>query len=247
VGAIYTADPKFRINQQERAAIYNKEVLAQLQNPEGFSVQLSNRAKQRETEIRKKVFLSDGEKALWEMKEKYFADYEGILDWMHAVEYLWKAAYLFLPESSTQAKGWVHRQEERFITGEVREVIRALKKLVQDGTIQGKEKCKKAQNIINYYQRNRERMRYDRYIRRGFPIGSGAVEGTCKYLVKQRIQGSGMSWTIGGAQAILNLRAVYLSKHWDVFWEWFQAKESEKLYGNCASIKLPLNQKGLAV
>jgi hypothetical protein len=54
-------------------------------------------------------------------------------------------------------------------------------------------------------------MRYDEYIAAGYPIGSGVAEGACRHLVKDRMERTGMRWTVVGAQAMLNLRAVYLN------------------------------------
>lgn len=47
---------------------------------------------------------------------------------------------------------------------------------------------------INYFQNNVERMAYDEYKRAGLPIGSGLVEGACKFVVGKRFKGSGMRW-----------------------------------------------------
>jgi hypothetical protein len=82
-------------------------------------------------------------------------------------------------------------------------------------------------------------MKYDRYRRMGLPIGTGAVEGTCRYLVKDRMKRSGMRWVVEGAQAILTLRGAYVSKHWEAFWAWYRAREARRLYGNAAVVKAP--------
>jgi hypothetical protein len=52
-------------------------------------------------------------------------------------------------------------------------------------------------------------MRYDEYLAAGYPIGSGVAEGACRHLVKDRMEQTGMHWTINGAQAMLSLRAIY--------------------------------------
>src|SRR5256884_9051801 len=70
----------------------------------------------------------------------------------------------------------------------------------------------------SYYYRNRARMRYDSYLRDGYPIASGSVEGACKNLVKDRMERSGMRWTLPMAEAVLRLRAVYLSEHFEQYW-----------------------------
>jgi hypothetical protein len=245
VGVVYSSERREADLDAPLPPPRNKEVFAELQNKKGFGQELFDRAKARERGARKKAFLADGQKTLWDLKEKYFKEYEGILDWMHAAEYLWKAAYLFLPESSPQAIAWVERQEGRFVRGEVKKVIGELKRLLDDGTIRGEPKRKACRNVIAYYRRNQKRMRYDRYLRRGLPIGTGAVEGACRHFVKDRMEGSGMRWTISGAQAVLNLRGAYLSDHWKRFWACYRAREARRQYGSAASAVVTM-EKGNA-
>jgi hypothetical protein len=60
-------------------------------------------------------------------------------------------------------------------------------------------------------------MRYDEYLRAGYPIATGVIEGACRHLVKDRLERSGMRWTLAGAQAMLDLRALHQSSYWDAF------------------------------
>jgi len=79
-------------------------------------------------------------------------------------------------------------------------------------------------------QRNRRFMRYDEYLAAGYPIGSGVVAGACRHLVKDRMELTGMRWRIPGAQAILDLRAVYVNGDWDSFQEHRMREERRRLY-----------------
>jgi hypothetical protein len=63
----------------------------------------------------------------------------------------------------------------------------------------------------------RERMQYHEYLAAGYPIATGLIEGACSHLVKDRVECSGMRWTVKGAQAMLNLRSVKASGFWDEF------------------------------
>ena len=78
--------------------------------------------------------------------------------------------------------------------------------------------------------RNRKRMRYHEYLRDGLPIASGAVEGACKHLIKDRMERSGMRWTIAGAEALLRLRATYLSADLNEYLEFHTMMEQERLH-----------------
>ena len=72
-------------------------------------------------------------------------------------------------------------------------------------------KRKKLRGVADYFYRNRSRMRYDDYLAKGLPIASGSVEGACKNLIKDRMERSGMRWGRKMAEAMVKMRAVYLS------------------------------------
>ena len=73
-------------------------------------------------------------------------------------------------------------------------------------------------------------MQYHKYLAKGYPIGSGAVEGPCKHVIGDRLCRSGMRWEQAGAQAILHLRTIRLSGHWDRFVKHRIEKEQASLY-----------------
>ena len=57
---------------------------------------------------------------------------------------------------------------------------------------------------ITYLENNRRFMNYDQYLANGYPIGSGVVEGACRHLVKDRMEGTGMRWRVIGAQSMIS-------------------------------------------
>jgi hypothetical protein len=71
--------------------------------------------------------------------------------------------------------------------------------------------------IGRYFAKNRARMRYDVYLREGYPIASGVIEGACRPLIKDRMERAGMYWTVAGAQAMLDLRSVWIGGQWQAF------------------------------
>ena len=91
------------------------------------------------------------------------------------------------------------------------------------------------QAVITYYENNREHMRYDEYLAAGYPIGSGVAEGACRHLVKDRLEQTGMRWTVNGAQAMLHTRAVYLNGQWDDLLEYHIQTEQTVLYRRSAA------------
>jgi hypothetical protein len=73
-------------------------------------------------------------------------------------------------------------------------------------------------------------VRYDQYLAQGLPIASGSVEGACKNLIKDRMERSGMRWTESMAEAIVRLRAIYLSGDFDSYWAFHITQDKRRLY-----------------
>jgi len=72
---------------------------------------------------------------------------------------------------------------------------------------------------IEYVTTNAARLDYPTFLARRFPIGSGAVESSCKSVVQARTKGAGMRWSAPGAQQVVSLRALHRSGRWDAFWQ----------------------------
>jgi hypothetical protein len=180
------------------------------------------------------VCLLDGEPGLWEMREKWMRRAVGVLDLFHVLEWLWDAAYCFHREQSPEAEQFVTDRLRMLLEGKVGYVIGGLKQLLAKRKLCG-EKRRVVLATIRYFTNNREHMRYDEYLAAGYPIGSGVAEGACRHLVKDRMERTGMRWTVPGAQAVLHLRAVYLNRDWDDYLEYHIQKEQTALYGQLAA------------
>jgi hypothetical protein len=97
--------------------------------------------------------------------------------------------------------------------------------------------------IANYFAVHAQRMKYDEYLAKGYPIATGVIEGACRHLVKDRMERSGMRWTLAGAKAILNLRAVRESGYWERFQAVRRTRESTVTHPNRSLLRsyTPLN------
>lgn len=183
---------------------------------------------------KKLVCLMDGERALWEMAGTWLDRAVGVLDLFHVLERLWTAAHCFHGEGSTAAKEFVSHRLQMLLEGKVGYVIGGLRRLCNTHRLKG-EKQRRVAAAITYYENNREHMRYDEYLQAGYPIGSGVAEGACRHLVKDRMERTGMRWTVAGAQAMLHLRALYLNGRWDEFIDHHIQTEQTRLYGKTAA------------
>ena len=177
---------------------------------------------------RTRLALTDGERAL-QIRVEQKLDVTLILDLIHAMEKLWKAAYAFHAEGSLEADLWVLDRTLRILLGEVGQVVKGIRQSITKRRLSG-PKRKTLNAVANYLHRNRTRMRYDQYLAKGWPIASGPVEGACKNLIKDRMERSGMRWTEHMAEAILQLRAIYLSGDFDPYWQFHIDQDQRRLY-----------------
>jgi len=173
------------------------------------------------------VLLSDGERALQMRAAAAVPGATEVLDIMHAAEKLWKAAYSFHRRESDEAKEWVRTRLLRILQGKVMGVVQGMR---QSATKRGLNAQKRApiEAAAKYFVRNRHRMRYNEFLAAGIPIASGAVEGACKNLVKDRMERSGMRWTIPSADALLQLRAAYLNGDFQDYWRFHMTEDQRR-------------------
>jgi hypothetical protein len=177
------------------------------------------------------VCLCDGQEALWQacaanVLDEYRID---ILDLLHVTPRLWAAAKLLYGDKSKEVVPFVRRRVTQVLEGKVETVIRTLRRVAQERGLASAKK-KALGRICSYLHKNRQRMRYDEYLREGYPIASGVIEGACRHLIKDRMERAGMHWTLAGAQAMLDLRSVWIGGHWQAFQEERIERETERLY-----------------
>ena len=111
---------------------------------------------------------------------------------------------------------WTEKRRKELDQGKVESVIEAIRHLSPRRKEQ-KEICEKE---VNYFEKNKARMRYDSFRRQDLFVGSRVVEDGCRTVIGQRLKQSGMFWTVKGANSIIALRCCLLSKRWEDFWEY---------------------------
>jgi len=164
------------------------------------------------------VVLMDGQESLWEtvaMHVDFGKRTVGVLDFLHAAVYVWEAASLF-HATKEHREAFTHERLLRLLRGEVFSVIAGIRRMGSLRELSG-EPLDDLNRICGYFEKHADRMRYDEYLRRGYPIASGVIEGACRHLVKDRMERSGMRWTLEGARSMLNVRAAFQSDHWQRF------------------------------
>lgn len=171
----------------------------------------------------RKAFIADGSDNNWSLWRRHFSSFEPILDFIHALSYVFASAMAGRPF----ADGWRTYQEWIGWTwrGDVAKVIEALRSrqaelgeaTSEDGETHPRQVVARS---LSYLENHKGQMQYAEYRRRGLPITSSYVESAVKQF-NQRVKGTEKFWTEGGAEAMLQLRADYLSDHapLDQFWQ----------------------------
>jgi hypothetical protein len=151
-----------------------------------------------------------------------------LLDVVHVLEYLWKAAYCFCAEASREAEAWVTDRLRMLLTGhDPSQVAAGIRRSATRRGLSATER-KAADQCATYLRNNRAHLDYAEALRQGFPIATGVVEGACRYLVKDRMDRTGARWSLPGAEAVLRLRALCANGHFDEYWRFHLAREHER-------------------
>lgn len=164
---------------------------------------------------RRLVVIGDGAPWIWGIADLHFPGAIQIVDLYHALERLAEVGKTVCGTESRNWKEWAESRGKALKRGDVESVIRTLRRFRPRGPKAKSAVC----NAIEYFHRNRERMRYGKFRDAGLFIGSGVIEAGCKNVIGKRLKQSGMWWTVRGANAIIWLRCCLLSDRWEDHWE----------------------------
>ena len=247
VGAVFTQQPNVRTPQQvvdslfntdsqtrtvhHKPKCHNKRIWASLTaGKDAFIEDVIREVKRHKCDAGKRIVaVTDGERALQQRINRHLKGITLILDLIHALEKVWKVAHIFHDEGSPEAQRFVRERTLKILNGNVGQVVKGLRASVTKRKIIGNNR-NTILSVCKYLYRNRVRMKYHHYLKQGFPIASGSVEGACKNLIKDRMERSGMRWTIRTAEAMVKMRALYLSGDLYDYWVYHVEQEQKRLY-----------------
>lgn len=168
-----------------------------------------------------KVVLCDGARGIWTYIDGHacFDDFEKLVDYWHAAEHLSLAAEALFGKGSEEAARWYGKYRRKLKEADrgPQSVLDSMDYYAGIGKL-SKARRDALQTQRTFFARNKGRMTYADFRRRGLPIGSGPVEAACKTLVKARMGRSGMRWSREGGQRILDFRTYVKSARWESFW-----------------------------
>ena len=155
------------------------------------------------------VFVTDGGVWIQQYLEQTYPQATHILDYYHAVEHLAGFSRLHFKKAK-EGTQWLDKQRDCLLADGVKQVLATLASLTGLSVLAADLR----RQVVGYYVRNRHRMAYGTFRKRGLQIGSGPMEAAHRTVVQCRMKRSGQRWSDEGAQAMLNLRVVSKSDRW---------------------------------
>lgn len=208
-----------------------KRVWASLEDePEQVIAQMFDEANRRDPKHKRDwVILVDGQIHQLELIERELTSRKLaatiVLDIIHVIEYVWKAARDFYAEDSKEGEQWVGRYLLMILEGKAKQVAAAIRR---SATRQGIKNHEGVDACANYLHNNAANMSYEKYLEWGFPIATGVIEGACRHLVKDRMDLTGARWSLDGAEAVLRLRSIHASGDWKEYFEFHEGRDYER-------------------
>jgi hypothetical protein len=152
-----------------------------------------------------------------------------VIDFIHVLEYLWKAAWCFHPPRDPAIEAWVTAQGLGILHGRAAQVSGTIRQLAAGRPPQpGSEHAKIIRKTLTYLDAKQPYLDYPRALAEGWPIATGVIEGACRHLVQDRMGITGARWGLEGAQAILWLRAIRANGDLDTYWNWHLQQEHHR-------------------
>jgi hypothetical protein len=150
-----------------------------------------------------------------------------MLDFIHVLEYLWKAAFCFMAPGTVEVESWVMERALRILQGKASEVAAGIRRSATLKELSEKER-EKVDKCADYLLKYREFLHYDRYLERGYPIATGVIEGACRHLICDRMDITGARWRLDRAEAVLKIRALKSSGDFADYWKFHKMQEFQR-------------------
>ena len=151
------------------------------------------------------------------------------IDFIHVLEYLWRAAWCFFAAGDPQAEIWVLAQGLAILSGQSSRVAAAIRRKATTLHLTTDQR-QAADRCADYLLHKRAWLDYPTALARGWPIATGIIEGACRHLVKDRFDITGARWGLAGAEAIVKLRTVWSNGDWTAYWAYHLAQEQQRVH-----------------
>lgn len=196
--------------------VVKRRVVGVLGGPEDIESRLWSAAKKEGIlHAPKVVWVCDGAKWLWGIFQRRFAPYaRPVLDFYHVVQYIWKAASIWLDGRTRRCRDWFVQAREKLWLGKGKDIVDELQTQLSQ-----EQQSLKALHAITalhgYLHEHLEHIDYQQFRNDGLPMGSGLIESACKWLIQQRFKCVGMRWSEPGFNHLFHLRMSWFNGEFD--------------------------------
>ena len=158
------------------------------------------------------LVVADGAAWIWNLVGQRFKGAREVLDFYHAAEHLWTVAHTVFGSGTAAAKQWVQPLISQLKEGKGADVIQTLEQALQK-IVDRPEDHKTVEVERNYFLTHQSRLDYKAIAEAGYPIGSGAMESTCRQY-QCRLKRTGQFWTTAGDEALITLETMWRNQRW---------------------------------
>jgi hypothetical protein len=150
-----------------------------------------------------------------------------IVDFIHVVEYLWKAAWCLYKSGDPEAEALVAAYGREILAGRALAAAAQLERAAHEAGLEPGQR-NGIDDAIGYLTGKAPYLAYDSALTNGWPIATGVIEGACRHLIKDRLDITGARWGLDGAEAVLRLRALRSSGDFDAYWAYHEARDYQR-------------------
>jgi hypothetical protein len=152
-----------------------------------------------------------------------------VLDFVHVLEYLWKAAWALFYTADPAAEVWVAEQAVKILSGKAGQVAAGIRRRATRFGYTPTERAG-ADECADYLTAKKPYLGYHTALANGWPIATGVIEGACRHLIKDRMDITGARWGLDTAEAILRLRALVTNGDFDAYWAFHLRQEHQRVH-----------------
>jgi hypothetical protein len=212
--------------------VEHKRVWASLEKPPEEVLEDAFQEALRRDPLREKIWvgLVDGNahqlSLLESLSRKHKVNMTIVMDIIHVSEYLWGASVAFHVESSPLREQWVAERLLNVLRGKAGQVAAGMGRSATLRELSDEDRSP-VDEAVKYLLNHRQYMHYDQYLAAGLPIGTGVIEGACRHLVCDRMDGVAR-WSLKGAESVLALRALRSSGDFEQYWDYHVDQEYQR-------------------
>lgn len=162
---------------------------------------------------REAIWIADGARWIWKMKDRLCPHAHELVDFYHVMEHAHEAAKESYGDQNAIGESFTNCFAQHLLSGEIGDVFELVKEHIPYKPRKkiDKFRAEKFGDLRKYLESNRNRLNYAYFLKRGWPIGSGAIESAHKFVLQKRMKMSGMKWSSRNVQRMATMRALHAS------------------------------------